>query len=84
MTKASRLLNLYATVGNKLDTAAPDHDAMRFLLRARRAVAASIEANRITEAPRSTEADRQTARDRATAPFRLIGVDADGFACYQD
>jgi hypothetical protein len=71
-------------VGGKLDAAAPDHEAMRFLLRARRAIALELEARHITEAPRSTDVDRQTARDRATAPFRLIGVNADGLACYED
>ena len=51
----SELLKIRAMVGNKLDTAAPDHEAMKFLLRARRAVTAELEA-------RHLEAERQAAR----------------------
>jgi hypothetical protein len=53
----SELLKLNATVGNKLDAAAPDADAMRFLLRARRAVQAQLEA-------RHAEAERQAASQK--------------------
>ena len=53
---------------------------MRFLLRGRKAIASAIEAARITEAPRFTEA----ARNQALAPFRLVGMNDDGSACYED
>ncbi len=46
----SKLLDLYAKVGNKLDQA-DDHEAMRFLLRARKAIATAIESARIVETP---------------------------------
>jgi hypothetical protein len=44
MKTTTDLLRMNAAVGNKLDTAAPDHAAMRFLLQARRAVRAELEA----------------------------------------
>jgi hypothetical protein len=44
MKTTSQLLELDKTAGNKLDSAAPDHEAMRFLLQARRAVRAELEA----------------------------------------
>ena len=55
MKTTSELLKLHATVGNKLDAAAPDAEAMRFLLKGRRAVRAELEA-------RHAEVERQAAR----------------------
>jgi hypothetical protein len=56
-TTTSKLLKLDASTGDKLDAAAPDAEAMRFLLGARRAVRAALEA-------RHAELERQAARQR--------------------
>jgi hypothetical protein len=71
MKTTSELLRLNAIVGDKLDAAAPDHAAMRFLLQARRAVRAELEA-------------RRAAAQRVVRPFRLVGMSDDGMACYED
>jgi hypothetical protein len=67
----SELLKLNAVVGNKLDNAAPDHEAMKFLLRARRAVRAELEA-------------RHVEAERVLEPYRFTGMTADGLACYDE
>jgi hypothetical protein len=87
MKTTTELLLLNATVGNKLDTAAPDHAAMRFLLQARRAVRAELEARHnaaAAEPLRFTEVERGIARELNAAPFLFVGHDADGMACYED
>jgi hypothetical protein len=52
MRTTTELLKSYALVGNKLDKSAPDAEAMKFLLRARRAVAAALEARHAEAARR--------------------------------
>jgi hypothetical protein len=64
MKTTTELLLLHGAVGNKLDVAAPDHEAMRFLLQAPRAVRAELEARHAAAEPlRFTE---ESARSSAS------------------
>jgi hypothetical protein len=69
MKTTARLLEMNAAVGNKLDTTA-DHAAMRFLLQARRAVRAELEA-------------RHAAAERVVEPYRYVGESPDGFSIFE-
>jgi hypothetical protein len=68
MKTTAQLLEMNAAVSNKLDTAAPD--AMRFLLQARRAVRAELEA-------------RHVAAERTVEPYRYVGESPDGFSIFE-
>jgi hypothetical protein len=84
MKTTSELLKLHVTVGNKLDAAAPE--TMKWLLKARRAVREELEARHaaaVAQPLRFTEEERQIARERALSPFKLVGVDDEGMACYE-
>jgi hypothetical protein len=87
MKTTSELLKLHVTVGNKLDAAAPDHETMKWLLTARRAVRAELEARHaaaVAEPLRFTAQEREIARELHALPFVFTGMSDDGMACYED